>query len=72
MAGSARAAGRFGVAIIEHCTGAAVARGWASNDSDSAGVLCGEAAESFGDRVDGRLAGSDVDHEVVDIIVAGA
>lgn len=31
-------------------------------------MLCGEVAESFGDRVDGRLAGGDVDHEVVDII----
>ena len=35
-------------------------------------VLCGELAESFGDRVDGRLAGGDVDHEVVDVAVAGA
>ena len=35
-------------------------------------VLCGELAEPFGDRVDGRLAGGDVDHEVVDVVVAGA
>jgi hypothetical protein len=33
--------------------------------------LCGELAEPFGDRVDGRLAGGDVDHEVVHVIVAG-
>ena len=33
---------------------------------------CGELAKSFGDRVDGRLAGSDVDDEVVDVVVAGA
>ena len=47
-------------------------RGRASNDRDSVSVLCGELAESFGDRVDCRLAGSDVDHEIVDVIVAGA
>ncbi len=35
-------------------------------------VSCGELAEPFGDRVDGRLAGGDVDHEVVDVVVAGA
>lgn len=51
---------------------AEVARRRASNDGDSARVLCGELAKSFGDRVDGRLAGGDVDHEVVNVIVAGA
>jgi len=35
-------------------------------------VSCGEVAEPFGDRVDGRLAGGDVDDEVVDVVVAGA
>jgi hypothetical protein len=35
-------------------------------------VSCGESAEPFGNRVDGRLAGGDVDHEVVDVVVAGA
>jgi hypothetical protein len=34
-------------------------------------VSSGELAEAFGDRVDGRLAGGDVDHEVVDVVVAG-
>lgn len=34
-------------------------------------VLCGELAEPLGNRVDGRLAGGDVDHEVVDVVVAG-
>ena len=33
---------------------------------DSVRVSCGELAESFGDRVDGRLAGGNLDHEVVD------
>ena len=60
------------VGIMQCGAWAEVARGRAPNDGDSAGVLCGEVAEPFGDRVDGRLAGGDVDHEVVDIIVAGA
>jgi hypothetical protein len=60
------------VGIISRHRWAEVARGRVPNDGDSAGALCGEVADSFGDRVDGRLAGGDVDHEVVDIIVAGA
>ena len=35
-------------------------------------MSCGELAKPFGDRVDGQLAGGDVDHEVVDVVVAGA
>ncbi len=35
-------------------------------------VLGGELAEPLGDGVDGRLAGGDIDHEVVDVVVAGA
>ena len=39
---------------------------------ESVRVPGGEFAEPLGDRVDGRLAGGDVDHEVVDVVVAGA
>ena len=35
-------------------------------------MSCGELAKPFGDRVDGQLVGGDVDHEVVDVVVAGA
>jgi len=35
-------------------------------------MLCGELAESFGDRVDGRLVGGNVDHDVVDVVAAEA
>ncbi len=58
--------------IISRATWAEVARGRASNDGDSVRVLCGELAKSFGDRVDGRFAGGDIDHEIVNVIVAGA
>ena len=58
--------------IISRAAWAEVARGRASNDGDSVRVLCGELAKSFGDRVDGRFAGGDIDHEIVNVIVAGA
>ena len=35
-------------------------------------VLSGKLAQPLGNRVDGRLAGGDIDHEVVDGVVAGA
>ncbi len=54
------------------CSRAAVARLARRCRGDSVRVSCGELAESLGDRVDGRLAGDDVDHEVVDVVVAGA
>lgn len=49
-----------------------VARRARRGTGESVRVLCGEFAESFGDRVNGRLAGGDVDHEFVDVVVAGA
>lgn len=60
---------RQGATGIGH-TGSILAA--ASGTGEPTGVSCDELAEPFGDRVDGRLAGGDIDHEVVDVVVAGA
>ncbi len=59
-------------AITEHRTGAEPAHPALRGTGECVRVSCGELAEPFGDRVDGRLAGGDVDHEIVDVVVAGA
>lgn len=59
-------------AISEHCSWAELGHPARRGTGEFVRVLWGELAEPFGDRVEGRLVDGDVDHEVVDVVVAGA
>jgi hypothetical protein len=63
-----RRSGRWLGHVVPECFDRGVHRGAGACVRESRDEL----AEPIGDRVDGRLAGGDIDHEVVDVVVAGA